>query len=103
MNMPWNSGLTGRKTIKIYGDKHFQTAAKTDHTFYLMGAPGTSTDLYGHRGFPPNNTGISFLGIPADGPDSGPILVRGLHIEHIRRYFEKPYTFDWTSFLPNPV
>ena len=95
--------FTGRKTIKIYGDKHFMTAAKTDQTFFLMGHPGTSTDLYGHRGFPPNNTGVSFLGIPADGLDSGPILIRGLHIEHIRRYFEKPYQFDWASFLPNPV
>jgi hypothetical protein len=95
--------MTGRKTVKIYGDKHFLTAAKTDHIFYLMGAPGTSTDLYGHRGFPPNNSGVSFLGIPVDGPDSGPILVRSLHVEHIRRYFERPYKFDWESFLPNPV
>ena len=95
--------MTGHKTLKIYGDKHFFSAVDTDHTYYHMCAAGTSTDLYGHRGFPPNNTGSSFVGLPADGPESGPILLRHLHIEHIRKYFKKPYDFDWEEFLPNPV
>jgi len=95
--------MTGRKTLKVYGDKHFFASVNTDHAFYHMCASGTSTDLYGHRGFPPNNTGVSFIGLPVDGPDSGPILVRSLHIEQIRKYFEKPYKFDWEGFLPNSV
>lgn len=94
---------TGHKTIKIYGDKHFFAAVNTDHTFYHICAAGTSTDLYGHRGFPPNNTGVSFVGLPAGGPETGPILLRTLHVEHIRKYFEKPYDFDWEKFLPNPI
>ena len=93
----------GHKTLKIYGDKHFFSAVNTEHAFYHMCAAGTSTDLYGHRGFPPNNTGVSFVGLPADGPEAGPILLRHLHVEHIRKYFEKPYSFDWAGFLPNPV
>ena len=95
--------MTGRKTLKIYGDKHFFAAVNTETAYYHMGAPGVSTDLYGHRGFPPNNTGISFVGLPADGPESGPILLRPLHIEDIVEYFKKPYKFDWETFLPNPV
>lgn len=95
--------MTGHKTLKIYGDKHFNAAVNTEHAYYDMCAAGTSTDLYGHRGFPPNNTGVSFVGLPAEGPDAGPILLRNLHIEHIRKYFEKPYDFDWEGFLPNPV
>jgi len=95
--------MTGRKALKVYGDKHFFAGVKTEHVYYTMGAPGTSTDLYGHRGFPPNNTGVTFVGLPADGPDSGPIMLRTLHVEHIRRYFEEPYEMDWDSFLPNPV
>ena len=95
--------MTGHKTLKIYGDKHFFAAVNTEHVFYHMCASGTSTDLYGHRGFPPNNTGVSFVGLPADGPEAGPILLRHFHIEHIRKYFEKPYDFDWAEFLPNPV
>lgn len=95
--------MTGRKTLKIYGDKHFNAAVNTESTYYHMGAPGVSTDLYGHRGFPPNNTGISFVGLPTDGPESGPILLRSMHIQDIVKYFKKPYRFDWENFLPNPV
>lgn len=95
--------MTGHKTIKLYGDKHFFAAVDIDDVFYHMCASGTSTDLYGHRGFPPNNTGISFVGLPAGGPSAGPILVRPIHVQHILKYFEKPFKFDWEAFLPNPV
>lgn len=95
--------MTGHKTIKIYGDKHFFAAVDIDDVFYHMCASGTHTNLYGHRGFPPNNTGISFVGLPVGGPSAGPILVRPIHVQHILRYFEKPFKFDWDAFLPNPV
>ena len=94
--------MTGHKTVKLYGDKHFFAAVDIDDVFYHMCAAGTSTDLYGHRGFPPNNTGISFVGLPVGGPSTGPILVRPIHVQHILRYFEKPFKFDWEAFLPNP-
>ena len=95
--------MTGHHTVKIYGDKHFFAAIDTEDIFYHMCASGTSTDLYGHRGFPPNNTGISFVGLPVGGPSAGPILVRPIHVQHILRYFDKPFDFDWEAFLPNPV
>jgi len=93
----------GKMTLKAYGDKHFFGAVSTDHTFYHMCAAGTHTDVYGERGFPPNNTGVSFVGLPVNGPDSGPILVRTLRYDSIRDYFKKPYRFDWAAFLPNPA
>lgn len=95
--------MTGHKTLKVYGDKHFFAAADTEPVYYHMGAPGVKTDLYGHHGFPPNNTGVSFIGLPADGPESGPILLQPLHVEHIIKYFNKPYRFNWEEFLPNPA
>lgn len=95
--------LEGKMSLKIYGDKHFFGAVSTDHTFYHMCASGTHTDSYGERGFPPNNTGVSFVGLPVKGPDSGPIIVRTLPYDQIKRYFENRYKFNWEAFLPNPA
>ena len=68
-----------------------------------MCAAGTHTDPYGERGFPPNNTGVSFVGLPVGGPTAGPILLRTLRVEHVRDYFRKNLKIDWDVFLPNPV
>jgi hypothetical protein len=95
--------MTGRVTLKTYGDKHFFAAVSTRYAFYHMCASGTHTDPYGERGFPPNNTGVSFVGLPVNGPSSGPILLRTLRVEHIREYFKKNQKIDWDLFLPNPV
>jgi len=95
--------MTGRVTLKTYGDKHFFAAVSTRYAYYHMCAAGTHTDPYGERGFPPNNTGVSFVGLPVNGPSSGPILLRTLRVEHIRDYFKKNLKIDWDVFLPNPV
>jgi hypothetical protein len=95
--------MSGRVTLKTYGDKHFFAAVSTRYAFYHMCAAGTHTDLYGERGFPPNNTGVSFVGLPANGPNSGPILLRTLRVEHFRQYFEGKLQIDWGNFLPNPI
>lgn len=95
--------MTGRVTLKTYGDKHFYSQVVTDYAIYHMCASGTHTDPYGERGFPPNNTGVSFVGLPVNGPDSGPILLRTLRVEHIRDYFKSGKKIDWSLFLPNPV
>ena len=96
--------FNGRMALKTYGDKHFFGAVATSYAFYHMCASGTHTDPYGERGFPPNNTGVSFIGLPADGPDSGPILVRSLPYDVIKDFVEdNPRPFDWEKFLPNPA
>lgn len=95
--------MAGRVTLKTYGDKHFFAAVSTRYAFYHMGAAGTHTDPYGERGFPPNNTGVSFVGLPVNGPNAGPILLRTLRVEHFREYFNKNLKIDWGVFLPNPV
>lgn len=95
--------MAGRVTLKTYGDKHFFAAVSTRYAFYHMSAAGTHTDPYGERGFPPNNTGVSFVGLPVNGPNAGPILLRTLRVEHFREYFKKNLKIDWDLFLPNPV
>ena len=95
--------MTGRVTLKTYGDKHFFAAVSTRYAFYHMCAAGTHTDPYGERGFPPNNTGVSFIGLPVNGPSAGPILLRTLRVEHFREYFKGNLKIDWEVFLPNPV
>lgn len=94
----------GRVTLKTFGDKHFFAAVHTPYARYFMCAANTRTDLYGERGFPPNNTGIGFVGLPVDGPDAGPVLVRPIRFNQIRDYFNDPKaSFDWEKFLPNAV
>ena len=95
--------FNGRKTLKTYGDKHFFGAVDTDYSFYHMCASATHTDTYGEHGFPPNNTGVSFIGLPVGGPESGPTLVRILTFDKIKKYFDEPSDFDWAGFLPNPA
>lgn len=90
--------------LSICGDKHFFAAAITDCAFFHMCAAGTHTDRFGELGFPPNNTGVSFVGLPVDGPERGPMLVRILPFDVIKDFVEdNPRTFDWESFLPNPI
>lgn len=95
--------MTGRVTLKTYGDKHFFAAVSTRYAFYHMSAAGTHTDPYGERGFPPNNTGVSFVGLPVNGPNAGPILLRTIRVEHFREFFKGNLKIDWGKFLPNPV
>jgi len=94
---------TGRVTLKIYGDKHFLAQVNTADTIYHMGGAGTHTDQYGENGFAPNNAGVSFVGLPAFGPDKGPILTRTIRLDHLNKYYGEVRKFDWDSFLPNPV
>jgi hypothetical protein len=95
----------GRYVIKTYGDKHFLGVVITPYGVYIMGPPAVHTDKFAEYkyGFPANNTGIAILGVPAEGPDKGPTLVRFLMYEHLKEFFEKGKPFDWKSFLPNPA
>mgnify|MGYP001616633258 CR=1 FL=1 len=88
----------------LYGDKHFFGTAVTDIAIHHMCASGTHTDRFGELGFPPNNTGVSFVGLPVDGPDKGPVLTRLLPFDVIKDFVEtNPRPFDWENFLPNPI
>ena len=96
-------GLLKYVTATFYGDKHFYCDAETARMFYVMCAAGTHTDLYGTRGFPPNNTGVVIVCLPAGGPDDGPVIIRKLPHDLLRDWFAKPKPFLRKGFLPKPV
>lgn len=98
----WNKKLP---IIKIFGDKHFFGGISTPYAIYHMSPAAVHTDGYGETGFPPNNSGVSFLGVPVDGPESGPILWRMLPFEVIKYYMEDEpgKSLNWEEFLPNPA
>jgi len=85
-----------------FGDKHFHGDVSTPLAKYHMCASGTHTDTYGHRGFPPNNTGVSFVGLPVDGPDY-PVLRRTMRFDQLQQLVNAKDRFDWEQFLPNPA
>jgi len=93
--------MEGKMIVGTYGDKHFFSFIITPWRIFLMGPPGTHTDVFGELGFPPNNTGVVFLGLPVDGPDGGPILLRVFLYDDIKRLIEEKRTIDWEKFLPN--
>jgi hypothetical protein len=95
--------LNDKLKITAIGDKHFFTYARVPWGFFLMGPASTETDVYGERGFPPNNTGVVLLGLPEKGPHYAPILVRPLLYPDIRRFIETGENIDWNVFLSNPV
>lgn len=94
--------MEGRYVITTFGDKHFFGTGITAQKLYHMCAPGVHTDRYGEHGFPPNNTGVSFLGIPVEGPQL-PFLFRYLRYDQIAKLAVAGFKFDWEKFLPNPV
>ena len=94
--------MEGRMRIQTYGDKHFFGTAVTPDVVFHMCASGTHTDRYGEHGFPPNNTGVSFLGIPVEGPRV-PLLFRYLRYDQLVELMKPGVTFDWERFLPNPI
>lgn len=101
------SRISERKmSVCIVGDKHFYTAVLTGNELQVMAPPATRTDLFAEiaGGLPPNNTGVAFIGLPAEGPDAGPILLRPLFYQQVRAFIdENPRRFDWEKFLPNPL
>ena len=93
----------GKMIKHTCGDKHFLTMLLAAFALYFMGPAGAHTDGYGELGFPPNTSGIAFLGTPAEGPAAGPILLRPLLYDHIKRIMKDPRNFDWEAFLPNAL
>ncbi|PJE51465.1 MAG: hypothetical protein COV29_00560 [Candidatus Yanofskybacteria bacterium CG10_big_fil_rev_8_21_14_0_10_36_16] len=97
-------GLLKTATVTFYGDKHFYAKAEVNHLTYIMCAASVHTNMYGSSGgFPPNNTGVCFVSIPAGGPEEGPILVQMLPHDYLRDWFANPKSFNWNKFLPKAV
>ena len=95
--------MSGYFTIGASGDKHFVNSTYVSYKFYHMSPSGSHTDQYGKKGFSPNNTGISFVLLPVDGPENGPIITRTFSATYMENYFKNPFDFDWEMCLPNPV
>lgn len=97
-------GLGKYVTVTFLGDKHFYAKAETERNIYVMCAAGVHTNTYGSTGgFPPNNTGVCLVSMPADGPQAGPIIVRRLAHDFLRDWFANPTPFNWEKFIPEPV
>ncbi len=97
----WNKKLP---ITKVCGDKHFFGGVFTSYATYVMSPAAVHTDAYGEHGFPPNNTGVGFIGVPVDGPDSGPTILKCLPFDVIKDFVEdNPRSFDWVDYLPNPA
>ena len=89
--------------IVVVGNNHFFGISVTSHAVYAMGPAGTQTSSYGEHGFAPNNSGILFLGLPVNGPQSAPVLARPLHFAQLKLILDTGKRFDVERFLPNAI
>jgi hypothetical protein len=93
----------GRYSVHISGDIHRFGAGRIPYAEVISVASGTDTDPYGERGYSPNNTGLAIVGLPAEGPASGPTRLITFRHEFIRDYFRNPFEIDFDELLYNPV
>lgn len=95
--------FSGRKVIHISGDIHRFGAVQLSDAMVLSIAAGTGGDPYGERGFSPNNVGNMILGIPARGPEYGPLKLIIFTQDFVTKYFDVPWEIDWDRILSDPL
>ncbi|MFA5797923.1 MAG: hypothetical protein WC916_07905 [Candidatus Woesearchaeota archaeon] len=95
--------FSGRKVIHISGDIHRFGAVQLSDAMVLSVAAGTGGDPYGQRGFSPNNVGNMILGIPARGPEYGPLKLIIFTQDFVTKYFNAPWEIDWDRILSDPL
>ncbi len=96
--------FTERNWFQLSGHIHFYAASFSRNKFLVSCASSTDGDAFGDRlGFRRSNSGAMVVGIPARGPEYGPIRIISFPHSFLRAYFAEPWKIDWTSVFPNPV
>ena len=92
-------------TLHVTGDKHFFATAFAGNDLYVMGSSATHTDAFAYMagGLPENNAGVTFIGLPVDGPDAAEMSVVHLKPKLIQDYLTSGKAFPWKDFLPHAV
>ncbi|MBI4114709.1 MAG: hypothetical protein HY445_02605 [Candidatus Niyogibacteria bacterium] len=90
--------------VAVVGDKHFKASIVTCMMWFVMGPPNTRTDGYGEKwSLPPNNTGVMFVCLPAEGPENAPLITRTLMFHDIVELIQKKKEINWETFFPKPL
>lgn len=90
--------FTGRHWFQLSGHIHFYNAAFSRNKFAVSCASSTDGDAFGERfGFRRSNSGGVVVGIPAKGPEYGPIRIIPFPHAFLRAYFKEPWKIDWSS------
>lgn len=96
--------FTGRNWFQLSGHIHFYAAAFSRNKFLVSCASSTDGDAFGDRlGFRRSNSGATVVGIPARGPEHGPIRLISFPYAFLRAYFKEPWKIDWASVFPDAV
>jgi hypothetical protein len=96
--------FTGRYWIWLNGDVHFYNAAFGRSKMIIICGTGTEGDSFGDMtGFRKSNAGTVVVGIPVDGPDSGPIRIIPFPHNFLSAYLKKPWKIDWEKVFPNAI
>lgn len=95
--------FAGRKVIHLSGDIHRFGSVVMSDAIVLSVAAGTGGDPYGERGFSPNNIGNFVVGIPARGPEYGPVRIIVFNQDFVRSYLEKSWNIDWDRIFKDPL
>ncbi|MFA6365485.1 MAG: hypothetical protein WCW78_03740 [Candidatus Paceibacterota bacterium] len=95
--------FSGRSWFQLSGHMHFYGASFSRNKFMLACASSTDGDAFGDMlGFRKNNAGGMVVGIPAKGPEYGPVRVIPFPNSFLREYFKSPWKIDWSSVFRDP-
>ncbi len=99
------NGKDGKAILHMTGDKHFFAGAFAGNDVYVMGPSSTHTDSYAEfaGGLAENNSGVAFVGLPVEGPDSGEITLVHLTRGQLQQYITSGEPFPWDKVLPNNI
>ncbi len=98
--------LEGKATLHVTGDKHFFASHYAANDIFVMGPSATHTDAFAYMagGLAENTSGLAFVGLPVDGPDSGAITAVHLTPRVMQDFISTPEReFPWDRFLPNSI
>lgn len=96
--------FSGKNFVQFSGHTHFYSAAISRKKFMVSCASSTEGDAFGDMlGFRKNNAGGIVVGIPARGPEYGPIRIISFTHAFLLEYFKNPWNIDWNSIFKDPV
>jgi hypothetical protein len=95
----------GKHQIHFNGDIHFYNRAYAYRHTFVSCAPGAGADGYGGaHGFRRSNEGVLVAGIPASGPDAGPIRVLFFTASFLQRQLSANASkIDWSRIFRDSV
>lgn len=94
----------GRFTINAAGHTHYAGVTTSQNSLHIRAGSQSFHDPFGEEhGYPLNNISTEILGLPKDGPHTGPITLIRLRYEEFQRWAKKKFPVDKEKLFNNAI